>query len=491
MIRFGTAGWRGVISDEFTFANVRKVAHALSGSIKENPENGANGSDYLASLGSAKKSPVPVVIVGYDTRFMSDDFAHEVAAVFASDGIKTLFSKTDLPTPAVGVAVRQHKAVGGVMITASHNPAHYNGFKWIPWFGGAASRDLTDDIERRAELLGVHAVKTMSVDKSLRESWVEEIDVREAYFKTLSEIVDLKTIKKAGLKIGVDSMHGSGRLFLRPFLEKAGITTYGLHESRDVLYGGRNPEPSDENLGELKALMAKHKLHLGVATDGDADRFGILDTGGKWISANEVLALALEHLVVNRGYKGKIARSVMTSHFIDAVGKAHGCDTRETPVGFKHLGELLRTGQYVIAGEESGGMSIRGHIPDKDGLLACLLMIELMAVERKPLSVIRDRLFKKVGSFHNVRLNVKMERHRDVLELEERLRTKPPLDLAGGSVWRIDQQDGYKFILRDGSWLGLRSSGTEPVFRVYAEASSPKKLDEMVAAGKKLIQGKF
>lgn len=491
MIRFGTAGWRGVISDEFTFANVRKVAHALSGSIKENPEHGVNSPEYGASLAGSKRSPVPVVVIGYDTRFMSDDFAHEVAAVFASDGIKSFFSKTDLPTPAVGVAVRQLKAVGGVMITASHNPAYYNGFKWIPWFGGAAPRDVTDDIERRAELLGAHAIKTMSADRSLREAWVEDIDVRDTYFKVLSEVIDVKAIKKAGLKIGYDAMHGSGRLFFRPFLEKAGVTVLGLHEDRDVLYGGKHPEPADEHLGELKALMAKHKLNIGVANDGDADRFGILDTGGKWISHNEVLALALEHLVVNRGYKGKVARSVMTSHFLDAVGKAHGCETRETPVGFKYLGELLRTGQYIIAGEESGGLSIRGHIPDKDGILACLLMIELMAVERKPLSVIRDRLFKKVGAFHNVRLNVKLERHRDVLELEERLRTKPPLDLAGGSVWRIDQQDGYKFILRDGSWLGLRSSGTEPVFRVYAEAPTPKKLDALVDAGKKMLQGRF
>lgn len=491
MIRFGTAGWRGVISDEFTFHNVRKAAHAVSGAVKENPEYGVDSEDYLSFLGGAKRSPVPLVVVGYDTRFLSEEFAQEVAAVFASDGVKTLLSKGDLPTPAVGAAVLAYHAVGGVMITASHNAANYNGFKWMPYWGGAATPGVTDDIERRVELLGLQTVKTMALDRSLRESWIETVDFRELYFKKLSSLLDLKAIKKSGLKIGVDCMHGSARNFLRPFLDKLGLRTAGLHEGRDVLFGGRSPEPTESSLAELKALMLKQKLDIGIACDGDGDRFGILDSGGAWMPANEVLALALEHLVVHRGYKGKVARSVMTSHFIDAVGKSHGCDTRETPVGFKYIGELLRTGQYVIGGEESGGLSIQGHVPDKDGLLACLLMVELMAMEGKPLSAVRNRLFKKVGSFHNTRLNYRMERPRDVLELEDRLRTKPPLDLAGGSVWRIDQSDGYKFILRDGSWLGLRSSGTEPVFRVYAEASTPAKLQALVESGKKMLQGKF
>ena len=490
MIRFGTAGWRGVISDEFTFLNVRKVSHAIAAAIKENPEYGVGSEDYQAGLGG-KKSPVPLVIVGYDTRFLSEEFAHEVAAVVASDGIKTLVAASDLPTPAVGCAVLAHKAIGGVMITASHNADHYNGLKWMPFWGGAATPGVTDDIERRVELLGVHAIKTMAVDRSLRESWIENVDFRPLYFKQLSSLLDVKAIKSSRLKVGVDAMYGSGRNYLRPYLESLGLQTHGLHEGRDVLFGGRSPEPSQAGLAELAQLMAKKKLDIGVACDGDADRFGILDSGGTWIPANEVLALALEHLVVNRGLKGKVARSVMTSHFIDAVGKAHGLETRETPVGFKYIGELLRTGQYLIGGEESGGMSIEGHVPDKDGLLACLLMIELMAREKKPLSVIRDRLFKQVGAFHNTRLNVHVERHRDVVELEERLRTKPPLELAGGSVWRIDQSDGYKFILRDGSWLGLRSSGTEAVFRLYAEAPNPKKLQGLVDAGKKMIAGKF
>jgi phosphomannomutase len=350
---------------------------------------------------------------------------------------------------------------------------------------------VTEDIERRIELLGAHVIKTMSLDRSLRESWIETTDFRPAYFKQLSSLLDVKAIRKAKLKVAADAMYGSARSYLRPMLESLGVEVVGLHENRDVLFGGCAPEPAPESLTELAQVVAKKKLSLGLACDGDGDRFGILDAGGSWIPPNEVLALALEHLVANRGLRGKVARTVMTSHFVDAVAKSHGLDARETPVGFKFIGDLLRTGQFVLGGEEAGGLAIRGHVPDKDGLLACLLMLELAACERKPLSAVRDRLFKRVGFFHNTREDFTMARPREIQELEERLRVRPPLELAGGSVWRIDQSDGFKFILRDGSWLGLRSSGTEAVFRLYAEAHEPKKLSALIESGKRLLQGKF
>ena len=492
MIRFGTSGWRGVVSDDFTFQNVRKVAHGVSGCVKESPEIGYNSDEYRQFLAGAAPSRVPTVIVGYDTRFQSEDFAHEVAAVFASDGIRTLLSSADLPTPAVAWAVLAHKAVGGVMITASHNPGQYNGFKWMPYWGGSASPAITDDLERRVELLGDHTVKAMTDERAAKESWTETIDFRESYFDQLESLLDVKTIKKAKLKVAIDAMHGSARLYLRAFLEeRLGVEVSARHEDRDVLFGGISPEPTPESMAGLSEQVKKGHFSLGLACDGDGDRFGILDSDGTWIAPNEIVALTYEHLVVNRGLKGKAARSVMTSHFVDAVAKSHGSETRETPVGFKYLGELLRAGPFLMAGEESGGLSIRGHVPEKDGILACVLMLELVAYERKPLAAVRDRLFKKLGEFHGVRLNCKMERLRDIIELEERLKVKPPLELAGTSVWRIDQSDGFKFILRDGSWLGLRSSGTEPVFRVYAEAHTPKRLQDMVDAGNKMLKGKF
>jgi alpha-D-glucose phosphate-specific phosphoglucomutase len=489
MIRFGTSGWRGIVSDEFTFSNVRKVAHAAAGSIKESPEVGHNSDEYRQFLAGTAPSRVPTVVVGYDTRFLSEDFAREVASVFANDGVRTLFSAADLPTPAAAWAVLAHKAVGGVMITASTNPANYNGFKWMPYWGGAASPEITNDLERRVELMGDHSVKTMSDERSVKESWTETLDFRKSYFDQLESLLDVKAIKKAKLKVAVDVMHGSGRRYLRPFLEeRLGVEVVALHEDRDVLFGGIAPEPAPSTLAEL---VKKKKLDLGLACDGDGDRFGILDAGGEYIPANDVIALAYEHLVVNRGQQGKAARSVMTSHFIDAVAKSHGSETRETPVGFKFLSELLRSGTFLLAGEESGGLSIRGHVPEKDGLLACLLMLELVAFEKKNLGFVRGRLQKKLGEFHNSRMNVRMERLRQIIELEDRLKVKPPLELAGASVWRVDQTDGFKFILRDGAWLGLRSSGTEPVFRVYAEAHSAKRLNDMLEAGKKLLQGKF
>ncbi len=492
MIKFGTSGWRGVISDEFTFANVRRVAHAAAGSVKESVDVGYNSDDYRQFLKGAAPSRVPTVVVGYDTRFQSEDFAREVAAVFAADGVRTLFSASDLPTPAAAWAVLAHKAVGGVMITASHNQSHYNGLKWMPYWGGAASPTVTGELERRVDLLGEHAVKTMPEERAVKESWFETVDFRKSYFDQLESLLDVKAIRKAKLSVAVDAMHGSGRLYLRPFLEeRLGVTVAAIRENRDVLFGGASPEPSPEASAPLAELVKKGKLDLGLACDGDADRFGVIDAGGEWISPNDVIALAYEHLAARRGLKGKAARSVMTSHFVDAVAKSHGSETRETPVGFKFLGELLRTGQFLLAGEESGGLSIRGHVPEKDGILAGLLMLEMVACEGKTLTAVRERLHKKLGHFHNARVSQPVERVRQISELEGRLRAKPPLELAGGSVWRVDQSDGFKFILRDGSWLGLRSSGTESAFRLYAEASTPKRLHELLDAGRKLAQGKF
>lgn len=491
MIRFGTGGWRSLLSDEFTFPSVRKVAHTISALVKEHPDYGVHSPDYRAYLGAGKPHPVPLIVVGYDTRFLSEEFAHEVCSVFALDGVKTILSSTDLPTPAVATAVMAKKAIGGLMITGSQSPASHNGIKWMPFWGGAATPAITEDIERRVELLGSQAIKTMSLDRSLRESWIETVDLRPLYFKQLSSLLDLKAIRRAKLSVAIDVMHGSSRHYLRPLLESLGVEVVALHENRDVLFGGCAPEPTPTSLAELSRLVVKKRLALGLACDGDGDRFGIIDAGGRWIAPNDVLALALEHLVAHRGLKGKVARNVMTSHFVDAVAKSHGLEARETPVGFKFIGDLMRTGQFLIGGEESAGLAIRGHVPDKDGILACLLMLELVACEGRTLSEVRDRLFKRVGAFHTARQDFAMARPRDIQELDERLRLKPPLDLAGGSVWRIDQSDGFKFIFRDGSWLGLRSSGTEQAFRLYAEAHEPKRLAVLVGAGKQLLQGKF
>lgn len=489
-IKFGTSGWRAIFASEFTFGNVRKLTHAISAHVKESPEFGYHSADYREWSANKSQGASPLVIVGYDTRFLSEDFAKETAEVFAADGIRTMVSSSDIPTPAVAAAVRAHRAVGGVVITASHNPAQYNGYKWTPYWGGPATPAVTDDIEKRAALLNNVSVASMNPDRAAREGWITKHDFRPAYFKELSALLDVKTIKNAKLKVAVDAMNGAARNYLRPYLESIGVQASGLREERDVLFGGAPTEPSPELLEELIALVRKKNLDLGLACDGDADRFGIIDQGGEWIPANDVLALALDHLVRNRGMKGKVARSLMTSHFVDAVAKSHGLEVRETPVGFKFIGELLRNGGFLLGGEESGGLSLGSHVPEKDGLLACLLMVELVAYDGKSLSKIREGLRKRVGAFFNSRINYHLDRGNDVSLLEERLRTSPPLSLAGASVWRIDQTDGFKFIMKDGSWMGLRTSGTEPVVRLYAEAPTEKRLEALLASGEAVIKGK-
>jgi len=486
-IRFGTSGWRAVFADEFTFENVRKLTHVIAGHIKENLEFGFFSPDYGQNAGPSMTSQPPLVVIGYDTRFASEDFAREAAEVFAASGIRVFLADSETPTPALAWAVIERKAVGGVVITASHNPAQYNGYKWTPYWGGPAIPAVTEDIERRLALLTQHAIRTMPYEKALRDGWIVRMDFRNSYFKKLRTLLDLKRIKAAKLKIGVDSLYGAARHYLAPFLEEAGVQVVSLHDNRDVLFGGHSSEPSPEVLQKLVETVKARKLNLGLSCDGDADRFGILDAGGVWIPPNDVLALALHHLVVNRGLKGAVARSLMTSHFVDAVAKSHGLRVRETPVGFKYIGDLLRGGGFLLGGEESGGLSIAGHVPEKDGPLACLLMAELVACERKPLVKIREQLHKKLGEFHNVRVNFHLENLLFARELNDRLKLKPPTVLGGASVWRIDETDGFKFVLKDGRWLGLRLSGTEPVVRLYVEAFNKKDVDVLVAEGKKII----
>ena len=396
-IHFGTSGWRAVFAEEFTFANVRKLSAAIAAHTREHPEFGFDSPDYRAQAGQV--SQIPVVVIGYDTRFLSEAFAREAAEVFATFDIRVLLGASDAPTPAVAHAVLQHKAVGGVVITASHNPAKYNGYSWTPFWGGSATLAVTDDIERRVNLLAHSNVAAMPSERAERDGWVVRQDFKPAYFKQLASLLDVAKLKSSRLKVAVDAMGGSARGYLGPFLRQVGIQTEGLREERDVLFGGGSSEPDPEHLGDLIQLVKKKKLDLGLACDGDGDRFGIVDAGGVWIPPNEVLALAVDHLVRNRGLRGKVARSLMTSHFMDAVAKSHGREVRETPVGFKFIGEFLRSGQFLFGGEESGGLSIVRHVPEKDGILACLLMAELVAFDKKPLARIREQLCKRVGSF--------------------------------------------------------------------------------------------
>lgn len=493
-IKFGTSGWRAIIAEDFTLNNLRRVTHAVAEHLKENREYGYKGEEYLLHLKNSGRIPPKIqhIVVGYDTRYLSEESGRNVAEAFAAEGLTVLLSNMDVPTPVVAWTVMKTFAAGGVMLTASHYPAHYNGFKWTTYWGGPALPEVTDDLETRVQGLTIaESEKFLPFDHAVSAGVIKITDFHESYFKQLYSLLDAGAIKKAGLKIAADSVYGSARTYLRPALEKLGAKVIPLRENRDVLFGGRAPDTEEENLKELRAAVAKNRLDLGLACDCDADRFGVIDSDGTWISPNLVLGLALEHLVKNRGFKGKIARSLMTSHFADAVGRQYGLTVRETPVGFKHVGNLLRTGAYLIGGEESGGLSIMGHVPEKDGILACLLMAELVAYERKPIKKILAELNRKVGNFVNSRIDVNVDKGVNLAAVLEKLTHRPPLNLSGASVWRIDHTDGFKFIMKDGSWLGLRPSGTEPLVRIYAEAPTKTKMETLLEAGKKIISGKF
>ncbi len=477
-------------ADVFNAANLQRLTHALSSHIQDNAEYGFEGADYRRYIKGRGKGPKqPLVVVGYDTRFMSENFARLVSDTLASHAIVVRQSNAEAPVPAVACAVVDTGAVGGVTITASEGPSHLNGLKWTPFWGGPAIPEITDDIELRMPAPSSQLGKASPRGFGVTSALVDQEDLREGYFSRLGSIIDGKTIRKAKLRVGTDPLFGSTRTYLRPFMEAQGAEALGIHENRDVLFGGKAPYTGPDSLAELSRFVVKNKLNIGLACDSDGDRFGIIDETGSWVSPNEILALVVEHLVKNRGMKGRVCRNVFTSHFVDAVARTHGLEVRETPVGFKFIGELMRSGLYLLGGEESGGLSIGGHVPDKDGMLACALMTEMLAFEKKPLSKIRQELHKKFGEFNTVKTSVS-SRDMDLAGLMEELSVKPPLDLAGFSVWRIDQTDGFKFILRDGSWLGLHPSGTEPVVRIYAEATSKPKLDKLVEEGKKILQGK-
>jgi len=472
-IKFGTAGWRAVISDEFTIENVRLVTQAIANHLQEQ-----------------RTRTKPKVIVGYDTRFMSENFAKISSRVLAANGIKAFLTVRDVPTPAIALEILKRRANGGINFTASHNPPEYNGIKFSPSSAGPALPETTDAIERNCALLakGKSQVRDMSWQEGKAKGLIEYIDPRLGYIKRIGELVNLKKIEKAKLKVAIDLMYGTGRDYLDAILRKAGCEVKVLHNWRDVLFGGNPPEPSSLYLRELVKTVKEEKCDLGLAIDGDSDRFGIVDNDGTFISPNQVLALLLNHLVKTRKWKGVVARSVMTTSFIDAIAKIHGVRVRETPVGFKYIAQVMENEEMVIGGEESGGLTILGHVPEKDGILACLLIAEMVACQGKPIGEILDELYKKVGLFLTERINFHLTE--DGMEnLRGRLRKDLPGEIGGLKVDKIVNLDGLKFILADGNWLGIRLSGTEPVVRLYVEARGEREFERLKEAGKKLVLG--
>ncbi len=470
-IKFGTSGWRGIIADDFTFDRVRIVTQAIA--------------EHITAQGLKEKG----VVVGYDTRFLSERFAAEAATVLAANGIHSYLSVRDVPTPVVSFEIIRRKAAGGINFTASHNPPEYNGLKFSPAWGGPALPETTTDIETRANALGEKSsITAVPMNEAKLKGLIEDVDLRKIYLDDLKKKVDFETIKKAKMKIAVDLLYGTGKDYLDSALRDAGCTLTVLHGYRDTMFGGKSPEPSEENLAELSGAMKKGKFDIGLAVDGDADRFGILDVDGTYINPNQVLALLLDYLCRTRDWKGGAARSIATTHLIDAVAKKHGIAVYETGVGFKYIGDLLVQGKIIFGGEESAGMTIKDHVPEKDGILACLLAAEMVAREKKSFKDLLKRLYKEVGVILDHRINIHLTESNRA-EVYARL-SQPLTELGGMRVkGKKTTADGTKYMLDDDSWVLMRTSGTEPVVRLYVESVSEAKIKELVEAGKKFILG--
>jgi alpha-D-glucose phosphate-specific phosphoglucomutase len=462
-IKFGTSGWRAIIADEFTYANVRLATEAIGAWVR-------------------RRSASPTILVGYDTRFASEHFGREVARVLSSQNIRVRLCSQAVPTPGVAWTVINQKFAGAVNITASHNPGEYNGLKFSTSDGAPALPEVTTEIEREIEHLQA-AKWTFAAQPN--ESLISPIDLGPAYLRDLATKVDFKKIRDANISIGYDALHGSGAGYLDRILKENNIPAMVLHTDRDVFFGGHHPEPAETQMSELKVVMKKNGLKLGLATDGDADRFGILDESGEFIYPNELLAMLVDYLVESRGWKGGVARSVATTHLIDRVAKFHNLELLETPVGFKFIGEYIKEGRIILGGEESAGLSIRGHVPEKDGILACLLITEMVASRRKSLKNQLNDLFSKVGAVYNRRLNIQLDP-----SIGERVKQKIASDVRdfhGRHVAQQNRVDGLKLIFDDGSWVLMRPSGTEPVVRFYAESNTEADLEKLLEFGRQWI----
>ncbi len=466
-IKFGTSGWRAVVADEFTVANIRLAVAGIAAYVKTQPEPHR-------------------VLVGRDPRFLGESFVEIAAKVLAGAGVTPIVIPEAAPTPAIAYAVRMLKTSGAINFTASHNPPEYNGIKFSTPDGAPALPEVTKQIEaaiaaRVAGGIGGDQIPNGSVPAA----GFETADVKPAFLKRLGELVDLKAIAKSGIKVVYDPFWGAGRGYSSEILREAGVAAVTVHDYRDVLFGGHAPEPSGELLDDARAKMKEIGAHLGIATDGDADRFGILDEDGTFIQPNYVIALLFDYLVETRGWKNGVAKSVATTNLINALADYHKVPLYETPVGFKYIGELINGDKIAIGGEESAGLTIRGHVPEKDGVIAGLLMAEMVATRGTSLGAQLQGLFAKVGSFYPTRENFHLTAEQKGA-FTEKLKADPR-ELGGRKVASVVRTDGLKLILDDGSWVCYRLSGTEPVVRAYTEARNENEMQALRAAAEKFV----
>jgi phosphoglucomutase len=465
IIKFGTSGWRGIISDTFTVANVELAAHAIAQFLDENPPPGAKRR----------------VIVGHDTRFLGRAFATQCAEVLASYGFEAWLTDRDTPTPVISHMIRLHQAAGGINITASHNPPEYSGLKFNESNGAPCLPETAKKIEAKAAEL-----QETGVQRQKTGARIHVFNPLPEYLIQLRKLIDFKALKRKPQKAVVDLMFGTGRGYLDLLLAKSGWRVDALHGELNPLFGDGHPEPIKEHMGELLARLKKSRAVIGLGLDPDADRFAVVDRDGTFINANQVLALALYHLKKNRDWTGAVVRTVPTSHLVDGVAGMLGVKVHETPVGFKYIGALMESEPIIVGGEESGGLSVKGHVPEKDGVLACLLMAEMVAYEGRSFGAVLKEIYRQAGMVLSDRINLRVTPERKEQLLQQF--AAGLADFGGRKVTETITKDGYKFLLGDGCWVAFRASGTEPVFRCYLEARTAKQLAQFRKAALALVE---
>jgi phosphomannomutase len=462
-IKFGTDGWRAVIAEDFTFANLDRVAQATADHWKQSPAPGTR----------------KLVVVGYDRRFLSDQFAERVSEIMANNGFDTVLTKQPTPTPAVSYAVKARSAVGGVMITASHNPASFNGFKLKAHFGGSAEPATCQAIEALLDQSRIRVKPGARAGKIRRE------DIRPAHYRAIKKLVDFKLIARSGVRFAHDPLFGVGAGCFEDLLRDTQCQVTTLNAEHDPNFGGINPEPVEKNYGTSQAYLKKHPHDICLVTDGDADRVGGMDGQGRYLSTHQLICLLLHHSIRNRGGRGRVVKALTTTSMVDKMAQDFGLDLVETGVGFKYIAAEMMKGNVLLGAEESGGIGFQGHIPERDGILAGLMLLEMLAMEKKPVSRLVSQLTRKYGPHCYARIDAHfpLEKRAALMKF---CRLNPPDRLLGSPLTELKSYDGVKFVARNGSWLMLRGSGTEPILRIYAEAESDKAAAKLLKLGQRL-----
>ncbi len=475
MIKFGTDGWRAIIADDFTFENVRRVTDAIC--------------RYVLNEES-KEDKEPVIIIGYDTRFLSEQFAQEAACSAASNGLRVLLADSFAPTPAISFSVVDQDAAGAIILTASHNSYTYNGLKFKASYGGSAGQRITERIEYylKEVIAEEKAPPIPSFEDARSKNLIKLFDPKPSYLKHIKNKIGSKALLDTRVHVVVDPMFGAGQQYLSQLLTDLGCRVYTIHDKVDPCFGGLLPEPSPENLKELSQEVMKGHHQIGLALDGDADRISAIDADGKFVSSHQIFALLLEHLVTENKWEGDVVKTVSTTSMIEILADQYDLVVRETPIGFKYICEHMIEGDVLIGGEESGGIGIKGHIPERDGILIGAMLVELIALSGKTLGELTDELMNRIGQFYYSRVDLGID---DIKrkKLVGFLKSFSPREIADVPVESINDMDGYKFCLNDKSWVMIRLSGTEDVVRIYCEASSQQRVDELIGVARQIIDG--